>query len=203
LFLKWERTPPLVVLGSEPTLMSMLRNRRHTEASLKAVLADAIQDLGLTDDEAVSPVCIGYALLKMGAQPEEVSRLLSWQEFERLSAALLRVSGYSVRENLVLTKPRAQLDIVASGPSIVLSIDCKHYQRGHAPSALGKFADDQLRRSGLLRKKSGDPRPIASVILSMSEPEGNFVRGVAVVPVRTLRSFLAHIESYSGLLELK
>jgi hypothetical protein len=193
----------MIVLGSQPTLMSMLRDRRRSDASLKAILADALRDLGLTEDEAVSPVCIGYALLKMGAQPEEVSRLLSWQEFERLSAALLRVSGYTVRENVVLTKPRAQIDIVASGPSIVLCMDCKHYQKGHPPSALAKFAADQLRRSGLLRKKSGDPRPIASVILSMSEPEGKFVRGVAVVPVRTLSSFLAHIESYLGLLELR
>lgn len=146
---------------------------------------------------------MSYALLKMGAQPDEVSRLLSWREFEQLSAALLKVSGYEIKENVILTKPRAQLDIVAKGTSLVLNLDCKHYRRGHSPSSLAKLAAAQLKRSGLLRKKTGDPRPIASVILCMSEPEGKFVEGVAVVPVRTLRSFLSSVDSFSDLLEMK
>jgi hypothetical protein len=183
--------------------MSMLQQRKPARAALKAILLDASRDLGLEETESVSSVCVAYALLKMGAQPDEVSRLITWQEFEHLSAALLRVSGYTVRENVVLTRPRAQLDIVASDSSMTLSLDCKHYRRGHSPFALSKFAAKQLKRSTLLRKKSSDPRPIASVILSMSESEGKFVDGVAVVPVRTLRSFLSSIDSYAGLLEMK
>lgn len=159
--------------------------------------------MGLAEEEATSPVSVGYALLKMGAPSEDVSRLLTWREFERLSAAVLRASGYSVRENVILTKPRAQLDIVATGNSIVLSIDCKHHRRGHSPSDLARFARRQLVRSTLYRKKVDDPRPIASVILSMSEPEGRFVQGVAVVPVRTLRSFLTSLDSHAGLFDLR
>ncbi len=166
-------------------------------------LSEALEDLGLGDEEAISPVSVGYALIKLGAQSEEVSRLLSWREFERLSAAILRASGYAVRDNLVLTKPRAQIDIVAAGVSIILSIDCKHYRRGHSPSALAGFARDQLRRSSIYRTKVDDSRPIASVILSMSEPEGSFVEGVAVVPIRALRSFLTTVDSYTGLLDLR
>lgn len=183
--------------------MSMLKLRRRTPRSLRATLAEACQDLGLDEGESVSPVCMGYALLKMGAQPEVVSRLLSWQEFEHLSAALFKASGYSVKENVHLKKPRAQLDIVAAGPTLLLNVDCKHYQRGHSPSALAKFSRDQLRRSALLRKRESDQRPIASMILSMSEPEGKFAEGVAVVPVRTLRNFLTNIDSYMGQLNLK
>ena len=193
----------MLVLGQEPTLISMLRGRKSSRTSLRTVLADASQDLGLSGRELYSSVCIGYALLKTGADPDEISRLLSWQEFEHLSAALLRVSGYTVRENVVLTKPRAQLDIVATGQSIILSVDCKHYRKGHGPSALQKFAMDQLRRSDLLRKRTIDHRLIASVVLSLSEPEGRFVHGVAIVPIRTLRTFLADLESFTGLLELK
>jgi hypothetical protein len=177
--------------------------RTPSSTSMYTALADACLDLGLDKDDVTSPVCVGYALLKMGAEPDEVSRLLTWRQFEQLSAALLRASGYSVMENITLTKPRAQLDVVAKGTSLLLNVDCKHYRRGNSPSALSKFAGDQLRRSTLLRKKIDDRRPIASVILSMSEPEGKFVRGVAVVPVRTLQNFLTTIDSYLGLLELK
>lgn len=183
--------------------MSMLKARRRSGASLRAALEDASMDLGMDVGDLLSPVCVGYALLKMGAQPDEISRLLSWREFEQLSAALLKASGYSVQENVVLTKPRAQLDVVGTGPSLLLSVDCKHYLRGNGPSALVRFARDQLKRGALLRNKIDDPRPIASVILSMSEPEGKFVEGVAVVPIRTLRSFLTTIDSYLGLFELR
>ena len=191
-----------VELGSPHTLISMLQARRRSATSLRTTLVDACRDLGLDESESTSPACVAYALLKTGAQPDEVSRLLSWKDFEHLSAALLKASGYAARENVVLTKPRAQLDIVATGVSVILSVDCKHHNRGSSPSTLAKFATDQLRRSALLRKKVDDRRPIVSVILSMSEPEGKFVGGVAVVPVRTLRSFLTSIDSYMGLLEL-
>jgi hypothetical protein len=186
-----------------PSLISALQSRTKGVESLRDALADACSDLRLGPEEATTPVCIGYALLKLGVMPEDVSKMLSWREFEQLSAAIIRVSGYAVKENLVLKKPRAQLDVVATGDSLLLSIDCKHYRRGHSASALAKFAQDQLRRSALLRMKLDDRRPIASVILSMSEPEGKFVEGVAVVPIRALRSFLTTIDSYLSLLELK
>lgn len=183
-------------------LAALLRRKSPPGSSLAQTLEEASQELGFSE-EAASPVCMGYALLKLGTPTEEVSRLLSWRDFELLAAAILRASGYSVRENVVLTKPRAQIDVVAVGPSYVLSIDCKHYSRGNPPSSLARFARNQLRRSELLRKKKGGSRPIASVILSMSEPEGGFVEGVAVVPIRTLRDFLTGLESYGGMLALR
>ena len=170
---------------------------------MEGALLDACNDLALGGAETLSPVCVSYALLKLGVQPEEVSRLLSWQDFERLTAAILQVSGFEARRNVVLTKPRAQLDVVAKGTSLILSIDCKHYSRGHGPASLRRFALAQLARSKLFRMKLDDKRPIASVVLTMSEPEGRFVDGVAVVPIRTLRSFLTTIDSYTDLLDLK
>ena len=86
---------------------------------------------------------------------------------------------------------------------MVLSVDFKHYSRAPGPSSLARFATAQLKRSTLLRSRTSDPRPIASVILSMSEPEGRFIEGVAVVPVRTLRSFLTTFDSYTGMLDLR
>ena len=177
--------------------------RKLSRSQVKGALEDAGAELGLAEDEFVSPVCAAYALLKLNLQAEEVSRLLTWQDFEKLAGALLRVSGYEVKENITLTKPRAQIDVVALGPSLVLSIDCKHYMRGQGPAALRSAATAQLARSKLLRRKLGYDKPIASVILSMSEPEGRFVEGVAVVPIRTLRSFLNTIDSYASLLDLK
>lgn len=183
------------------TLLGILQ--RRTPSTQRRSLEEARADLGIRKEELLSPVCVAYALLRLRAQPEEVSRLLSWREFEGLSAALLRAGGFDVRENVLLKEPRAQIDLVGYGSSMVLSVDCKHYRREPGPSAQTKFARAQLRRSSLLRLKIEDPRPLASVILTISEPEGKFVEGVAFVPVRTLRSFLTTLDSYRDLLDLR
>ena len=185
------------------SLVGLLQSRKPSIGAQRRCLEDARTELGLKDGDELSPVCVAYALMKLRIQPEEVSRLLSWQEFERLAGALFRAAGYQVSENVYLRKPRAQIDLIATGPSMTLSVDCKHYKRESAPSVLVKFAKAQLERSELLRRKTPDDRPIASVILSMSEPEGRFVEGVAVVPVRTLRSFLMTLDSYAAYLALK
>ena len=177
--------------------------RRLPSHEVRRALEEAGDELGLPEGDLLSPTCAAYALLKLNLQAEEVSRLLTWREFEKLTGALLRVSGYGVEENVNLTHPRAQIDLVARGTSLILSVDCKHYSKGHGPAMLRRFALAQLARSRLLRKKLNDRRPIASVILSTSEPEGRFVEGVAVVPVRTFRSFLTTIDSYSALFDLK
>jgi len=192
-----------MIPAPDQSLLGLLRIRKPSLAAQGKLLNEARNELGLGEEDLLSPVCVAYALMKLRVQPEEVSRLLTWREFERLAGALLRASGYEVRENVFLTRPRAQIDVVASGPSLTLSIDCKHYERGPGPSSTARFAEAQLKRSAHLRRKVGGTKPIASVILSMSEPEGMFVEGVAVVPVRTLRSFLTDIDAYVGMLELK
>jgi Restriction endonuclease len=192
-----------MILSNQGSLLGLLQSKKPSVTAQRRCLGDALAELGLGEEDELSPICVAYALMKLRVQPEEVSRLLSWQEFEGLAGALLRASGYQVRENVYLTKPRAQIDLIATGPSLVLSVDCKHYKREQGHSLLVKFARAQLERSALLRRKTQGIRPIASVILSMSEPEGRFVDGVAVVPIRTLRSFLTTIDSYSTLLDLK
>jgi restriction endonuclease len=192
-----------MIPSDQGSLLGLLQSRKPSVAARRRSLEDARAELGLGEEDELSPSCVAYALMKLRVQPEEVSRLLSWKEFEGLAGALLRASGYQVRENVYLTKPRAQIDLIATGPSLVLSVDCKHYKREQGPSLLAKFARAQLERSVLLRRKTQDARPIASVVLSMSEPEGRFVEGVAVVPIRTLRSFLTALDSYAALLDLK
>ena len=147
------------------------------------------------------PVLAALGLIVSGVPEEEAARSLTWKDFEGFCAQLLRASGYAVRENVCLSRPRAQVDLVATGPLFVINLDCKHWKRAPSRSALEGFALAQLRRSRLLRRSLDNPRPIISVILSFSEFAGSFVQGVAVVPLRTLGDFLETIESYSGLLE--
>ncbi len=183
-------------------LVAELKRLAGSEQYAISLLESMAAETGTVPDFG-NPALVALALCQCGTSPEEVSASLTWREFESFCSELFRASGYDVRENVVLTKPRAQIDMVASGPSFVLSVDCKHWKRAHSPSALRGFARSQLRRSRLLRRGNANRRPIVSVILSFSEPAGAFVDGVAVVPLRTLRSFLTSLESYSDLLAFR
>ena len=147
-----------------------------------------------------SQALLALALCRQGDRPEEVSAFLNWAEFESFCSRILAASGYSVKENVILKKPRAQIDLVAFGPSLVLSVDCKHWKKEHAPSALKDVAAKQIKRSRHLRRTYKDAKPIVSAILSFSAYQGTFVDGVAIVPLRTLRGFLESIESYTEFL---
>lgn len=172
-----------------------------TDSRAARALSRVAGEMGLGDDVVEGRVLRAVAAVSLGAVPETAAKYLDWKEFESFCGGLLRAAGYEVQENVVLRKPRAQIDIVASGPSLVLSIDCKHWKRAHAISTLAGFAGAQKKRSAAYRRLHREAEPIVSVILSFSEPEGRFVNGAAIVPVRTLRSFLESVESYSGLLE--
>jgi hypothetical protein len=147
------------------------------------------------------PVLTALHLVASGIPEEEAARSLTWKDFEEFCAQLLRAGGYAVEENVCLSRPRAQIDLVATGQLFIISLDCKHWKRAPSYSTLEGFALAQLRRSRLLRRSLNNPRPIISAILSSSEYAGSFVQGVAIVPLRTLRNFLGMAESYSRLLE--
>ncbi|MDA4124623.1 MAG: restriction endonuclease [Thaumarchaeota archaeon] len=168
----------------------------------QSILESTAEEMGVRSDSG-DRALVALALCQSGWRPEDVAKHLSWKEFEAFCSKLFRASGYEVTENVVLIRPRVQIDMVARGRSHLLSVDCKHWKRSHSPSVLMRFARDQLRRSDLLRKRIADPNPIVSVILSFSEPSGSFAEGVAVVPLGALRSFLDSVESYSEFLSLR
>ena len=192
-----------MTFSAESDLLRMFEKRAPNPAERENLLLESASDLALPYGEVTSPVCIAFALLKMNTPVEAISRGLSWKEFEHLCAGLIRASGFEVRENVQLKKPRAQIDLVAFGTSVILTVDCKHWSRGHSPSSLKKFAEDQLRRSALLRRSIEDSRPIASVILSVSASEGKFVEGVPIVPIRTLGSFVSTFDAYSEMVSFR
>ena len=177
-------------------LFASLSRRAGSPSRAARLVESTAEEVGISVDYR-SQTLVALALCRHGSRPEEVAAFLDWTEFESFCSRLLVASGYSVEENVILKKPRAQIDLVAFGPSVVLSVDCKHWKREHGPSALRELAAKQMKRSMLLRRAHRDANPIVSAILSFSASQGTFVDGVAVVPLRTLRSFLTSLESYA------
>jgi restriction endonuclease len=176
------------------------------QGALDAPEATALGDklegaLGAGSSAQERRVINALVALRLGLTPGTVARHLGWRDFERFCAMFFRARGYEVMENLTLRNPRVQIDLVAIGPSYTFCVDCKRWKKGHSPSVLQRFAAAQKRRSSLLRKVLIDRRPILSVILSLSAPSGDFVDGVAVVPIGSLTGFLESVEAYLDRLE--
>ena len=184
-----------------PDLVSLLTRKLGSPERSMQLLERNREALGV-DTEPTEPGLVAMSLCSLGVPPEEVSSLLSWKEFESFCGDLLRSAGYDVRENVRLRKPTAQIDLVATGTSLVLSIDCKHWKRSASTSALAKVAGDQHKRNAFLRKTLSGSLPIASVIITLTQQGERFVDGAAVVPLYSLRSFLNSIEGYRELLTL-
>lgn len=139
------------------------------------------------------------AACAMGALPEEVASLVDWREFEDFSASLFEARGYDVSKNIVLTKPRMQIDLLARS-SMALAVDCKHWARARGGATLAAASEAQLRRARALRQKRPSLEPIASVILVLANQQERFSQGAAVVPVYALFDFLDNLDSYGELL---
>lgn len=174
-----------------PTPLELLRKKYTSEMRMLQLLEELKLELGTVRNPTRSNVLAAIALIRLGGDPEKLARGLGWGEFEDFCANILRASGFEVVRNVMLKRPRMQIDILAESGDAILSIDCKHWRRSAGDSALSRFASNQLSRTVALREKvKPDGPPIASLILTMTAETSRFVGGVAIVPVSLLRSFL-------------
>lgn len=176
----------------------MLERRCGSPSEAATLLENLSTELGLRGGAPSNPLA-ALALIRLGRDSEEVAALLRWNEFEDLCAKLLSSYGYDVRRNVVLTKPRKQIDLFAKSSLLSLSVDCKHYVTRIGAYSLAKFAEDQRERSQLYKERMGHTGPVLPVILTLSEAETEFVEGVPIVPILKLRSFLQSVNPYDGL----
>jgi len=191
-------------LRAESTdFLSILRRRCGSEEVLAATLGALEEELGGGRTSESLNALAAIALIKRGLDAQTLAKGLKWEEFEEFCAGLFRASGYEVTRNIVLRKPRLQIDILARSNEIALSVDCKQWRKTAGGSALMRFAKSQLARTEALRAKNmlGEA-PCASLILTLTEEAPRFVQGVAIVPIFSLRSFLGSLYEFRENLRL-
>jgi Holliday junction resolvase-like predicted endonuclease len=154
-------------------------------------------ELGVAINEKNARMVRGIAAVRAGATLDEVGKTLTWKEFESFCAALLRAKGFEVLENLTLTKPRVQIDIVARTPSVALVVDCKHWAKDMGQSSLDRVVMAQAKRARILRAKMPQLEPMVVVVVSLSDETGRYVRPGVVVPIHTLADFVSGLSSYT------
>ena len=125
--------------------------------------------------------------INLGATIEDVSEYLTWRDFESLTGLILEEKDFDVTKNLILTKPRMEIDVVGTKMDIALLIDCKHWKT-MSKSALDEIVKKQVER--VKRYVSDENMSALPVIVTLHQEEIQFIENVPIVPIMKLSSFL-------------
>jgi hypothetical protein len=145
----------------------------------------------------------------LGADVEQVSHLLCWEEFEEIAAFALKTFGYTVANNVRFRHEthRYEIDVVGCKKPNVICVDCKHWQHSIGPSAIRKIVDEQVERTRALAEslpnvkvnlectKWSDAKFIPAV-LALFPSSFKFYDKVPVVPILQLQDFLNQMPLY-------
>ena len=138
-------------------------------------------------------------LLENGFPIDEIAIALNWRDFEGLTAEILESKNFAIIKNLVLTKPRMEIDVVGIRLGVAMLIDCKHWKK-YSTSTLTEAVKKQVERTKHYISKT--PGAIAvPVIVTLYQDKINFIDRVPIVPVFQFASFVD--EFYGHLEEMK
>ena len=164
------------------------------EISAKELLYTLVQNgIGTWNDDLVDfdipndRLQTALFAIKLGADIEDVSEYLTWRDFEFITGLILEEKDFDVTKNLILTKPRMEIDVVGTKMDIALLIDCKHWKT-MSKSALDEIVKKQVER--VKRYVSDEGMSALPVIVTLHQEEIQFIHNVPIVPIMKLSSFL-------------
>ncbi len=140
------------------------------------------------DFEAGDKLKIALELIQSGFPLDEISAVLDWRDFEGLTGEILSEKNFAVIKNLVLTKPRMEIDVVGIRLGVAMLIDCKHWKR-YTSSALNLAVKKQIERTRQYVSKTQNAIAVP-VIVTLYQDKVNFIDNVPIVPIFQLSSFL-------------
>ena len=164
------------------------------EISAKELLYTLVQNgIGTWNDDLVDfdiphdRLQTALFAITLGATIEDVSEYLTWRDFEAITGIILEENGFDVTKNLVLTKPRMEIDVIGKKMNIALLIDCKHWKT-MSKSALDEIVKKQIER--VKRYVADEDITALPVIVTLHQEGIQLVDNVPIVPIMKLTSFL-------------
>jgi hypothetical protein len=138
--------------------------------------------------------------LQKGCDIENISRLLSWKDFEALTSEILVLNGYSTKTNIHFSKPcRMQIDVIGANNNLAIVADCKHWKR-YSLSSISAYVEKQIRRTKILCRARKRIRYNIShaipIILTLYSMDVKLIDGVPIVPISKFKSFIEDVSLY-------
>ena len=173
------------------------------EALKEAINFLEVENIAKIDENTVqfeegAKVLASVVALKLGSSIDEVSKVLSWKDFEEFVFTIMTYNGYRVRQNLRLRLPKIEIDVLAIRDGRGLAIDCKHWHRSVGLSSISKVAEAQTKRAEKLMMSDETKRfnlsYLIPVIVTLYS-EQLFVNKVPIVPIDKFSNFLNELDS--------
>ena len=164
------------------------------QSTAKKILDELINNgIGTKNEDSIdfsSSDRLKYALLilEKGAIIDEVSEHIDWKDFEGLVAEILESKGFGTIRNMILTKPRIEIDVVGVKIGVAILIDCKHWKRT-STSAIRRAVEKQVMRTKRYVSQTRGAMAIP-VIVTLYEEKVSFVNKVPIIPIQKFASFV-------------
>ena len=190
--------------------LSQIADRAKTTTEQVAVVLDPLlrlEDLSCARLTTSVRFKLAYEAVRHGAI-QQVARALTWQEFEAFTEECLQTVGFDSKKGVMVKdySRRWQMDVIARKGSMILAVDCKHWESPGYESKLSRAAEHQkLAVQALLHQMTirgeidGEGVQALPMILTLFEPRSRLVDGVVVVSVDQLADFLQGVSPYSDL----
>jgi len=149
---------------------------------------------------------LAFEAVKLGAL-QQVARALTWQEFEAFAEECLQSVGFETRKGVIVRDDsrRWQIDVIATKGSMVLAVDCKHWESPAYDSKLTKAAEHQKSALQALFHQITTKEEVGKagilglpVILTLFEPRSRLANGAVAVSVEQFADFLEGTSPYSS-----
>src|SRR2546427_11383064 len=137
---------------------------------------------------------------------QQVTRALSWQEFEGFTEECLQAVGFDTQKGIIVKDDsrRWQVDVIAKKGPMILAVDCKHWESPAYYSKLLKSGEHQKLAVQALIQQMAARRDIGRegvsalpIILTLFEPRSRLADGVVIVSVEQFADFLERVSPYS------
>jgi len=135
-------------------------------------------------------------LLEKGAPLDEIAESLDWKNFEGLVSEILESKNFATIKNMILTKPRMEIDVVGIRLGVAMLIDCKHWKYS-SHSALSSAVKKQIDRTKHYVSKTKGAMAVP-VIVTLFSDRVNFIDKVPIVPIL---QFSAFVDEFYGNLD--
>ena len=205
------KTNPKMIVGLKGIIPGGVSSKdfsavtKMSESESKLILDEFIKNqIGTKRDnfyyfEDGDKLKIAISLLEKGFPIDEISVVLDWKDFEGLTAEMLSSKNFAVMKNMILTKPRMEIDVVGVRLGIAILIDCKHWKR-YNMSSLSYFVKKQIERTKQYVAKTEGAIAVP-VIVTLYQDKVDFIENIPIVPIFQFSSFID--EFYGNIDQMK
>jgi hypothetical protein len=176
-------------------------------ASRKPEDLEALRELIGEEFRDLSPVQLAIEYISRGGDPERISALLSWRDFEEFVSRSMELVGMDVARGIRAPPPRGfEIDVLGvehiSGFSI--AVDCKHWSRVRSLFKAARDMEERvskaLSRCAILLSHLPTfykARHLYPLIVTLRDPQVRYLGGVLIVPIHRFRDLLLRFREYA------